>query len=454
MKILTKNGGKCMNKKKYVIGILIVVALSISGCDRSKKTIGESTLTTTIEPTVTTISTPTPEVIETPTKEPEVIETPTQEPEVIIEPTQAPAELTYQGGPTELSDSIFDFQVSIDGVIYELPMKYSDFVATGWTYDGDETTKLPSNYYTFGEDFSNGDREIDVRLINFDINELAYKDCYVGALAFNSDYMELGDINITLSKGIQYGVSTYDDIKKAYGEPSNEYEGDSLKTMTYSLDAYQQLYFSFDMDNGNVISEIKIENFIEPEDFRLSEVDDAIPEIIFAYKAPTKLSDNLLDYSLELEGDLYQLPTPVSEFIKNGWEIVESKSPQVIAGDDIDNITLMKDNQTFSVYAKNYTGNATASENCFVQEIKAGKNIELKISTNIHTGMALKELESALKGYDTEKNETTSSVSFVVNDEKSTWYGYDFYCYEGKLTQIEVNYSPKTSEYKEMMNVK
>lgn len=47
-----------------------------------------------------------------------------------------------------LSDDLYDFQISIDGTVYQFPMFYSDFEALGWEYDGDPTNTLSSNQYT------------------------------------------------------------------------------------------------------------------------------------------------------------------------------------------------------------------------------------------------------------------------------------------------------------------
>ena len=140
--------------------------------------------------------------------------------------------------PSELSDELYAFQISIDGTIYQLPMWASDFEALGWTYDGDATRTLASNEYTVAETWKKGNTSVYTSLANLSMNTVSLKDSMVAGIEVDEYLLKDSNSEIILPKGIQYGVSTKEDVIAAYGDPTYEYDGDNWFKMGYEKDYY------------------------------------------------------------------------------------------------------------------------------------------------------------------------------------------------------------------------
>ena len=118
---------------------------------------------------------------------------------------------------------------------------------------------------------------------------------------------------VELAGGIQMGVSGLDDIKAAYGDPSDIYEGDLYTKYTYEKDSYEDVEL-YVYKEDNTLKQVDMKNLVEPEGYDKGTVSDEVPEIVTSYQAPAALGADLLDPQVEYCGDLYTLPAPVSAF--------------------------------------------------------------------------------------------------------------------------------------------
>ena len=248
-------------------------------------------------------------------------------------------------------------------------------------------------------------------MINLGINEAGLEDCLIGGITVDGSYdIDLSTVSVKLPGGLELGKATLDDIKAAYGEPSDTYEGDLYTKLTYEKDSYQEVELSVYKDD-NTLKEVDLRNFEEPEDYDKGTVSDEVPDIVTSYETPTALGDDMLDTAVEYMGDLYSLPAPVSAFTANGWEIQDAEDTPYVEGGGIAFIDMMKNNQSihFSVY--NEIENATALENCFVRELSFAtydpESIEMKLSGDITLGADKAELikRADEKGYISEEND-------------------------------------------------
>jgi hypothetical protein len=349
-----------------------------------------------------------------------------------------------------LSDDIYSFQIEIDGDVYQFPMKYTDFISYGWVIEGNDTETIDPNYYMYNT-FAKGKLKCFADIINFDINALPINECYVGGITI-SDSQALNAKNFTmrLPKGIEYGKSTVEDVKAAYGTPSDTYESEYYTSLRYEYASYQEIKIVVSADTGR-ISEIEVTNLTMPEDFVAGEVDTTVPEIVNKYKSPDKLDDDFDAFTVKYGGDLYQLPAPVSCFTANGWKIIEKESEMVVTGRSFGWVTLIKDNQRLRVIANNYCEKATAIDNCFVTKVQSGdydNKTEIIIAKNITIGMSVAQLEKTLSGADYKKNDSSSSYDYYeIEAGDSVLDGYEIQTDKKTVTKIVVEYSPKYSDY-------
>lgn len=349
-----------------------------------------------------------------------------------------------------LSDNIYDFQFKLDGALYTFPMSFDDFLALGWEYDGDEDLELSPYSYT-GELFYKGKLRAFVDLLNNGINTVPYSQCMVSGITIDSFYFEdAPETVIELPKGIVYGTSTLDDVKAAYGEPSDVYEGELYTKLSYEYDSYQDWEFEIDVETG-VLNEFDIQNFTYDEEANAAaaaEVSGEPTEEVLAYVAPTELGDDPLSFVVEFAGDLYQLPAPVSVFLENGWTLKTEDSDSVVAGYDFGWLYMMKDNQEFHTLARNYNRNATTIENCFVTTIEGNRydtDLPVVLPGGAATGMTVAELEAALEGVDYTKddsNETYVYYNITGKDEYDEYISILVYTDEDLVSGIEVRYYP------------
>ena len=83
---------------------------------------------------------------------------------------------------TELSDSLYDFQVKIGDKVYQFPMYYQDFAAD-WTLGKNEDPEMGVGTNSYGSiSFYKGDDRVSVDVINLGINQLPLNQCLVWCL--------------------------------------------------------------------------------------------------------------------------------------------------------------------------------------------------------------------------------------------------------------------------------
>lgn len=336
-----------------------------------------------------------------------------------------------------LSDDIYDFQMEISGDLYQFPMTYADFTALGWTLNDTEDPEMMITSNSYGMVyFTKGDLSICADVINLGVNEAAMTDCLVGGITIDegSSGLDLVPLGIKLAKGITMGQSNLDDIKAAYGDPTDTYEGDLYTKLAYQKDFYQQAEF-YVFKEDNTLREVSLRNFSEPEGFDKGGVSGETPAIVTDYTVPDKLGSDMLDPVVEFCGDLYQLPCPVTALQANGWELQEVAHEDFVAGGSMGFIDMMRNNQkvNFSVY--NFTKNAVTIENCFVTDLKAAsydaESITIKTSGDITLGAEKADLIAAAeaKGYAYSDEESYLTIYKDENDKLKTriefWFNKD-----------------------------
>ena len=332
--------------------------------------------------------------------------------EAAAETTEAAGEATDSEIAEGLGDDIYSFSMEFDGQIMKFPMTYQDFVGMGWELSSreDPDMKISTNSYGFVS-FNKGKNSVSAEVMNLGINEVGLEDSLIGGITVDGSYdIDLTSVSVKLPGGIELGKSTLDDIKAAYGDPSDTYEGDLYTKVTYEKDTYQEVELSVFKDD-NTLKKVDMENLEEPEGYDKGAVSDEVPDIVTAYKAPDALGSDMLDTAVEYMGDFYSLPAPVSAFTANGWEIQDAEDTPYVEGGGIAFIDMMKNNQSihFSVY--NETENATALENCFVRELSFAtydpESIAMKLSGDITLGADKAELIKMAdeKGYISEEND-------------------------------------------------
>ncbi|MCD7745801.1 MAG: hypothetical protein LUI13_11090 [Lachnospiraceae bacterium] len=263
-----------------------------------------------------------------------------------------------------------DYQITIAGEVYALPMMYEEFVSYGWSLqDETEDTLEPYSYsfYSFQKD----DMMVTAYVLNLGINTMPIEECIVAGISIDDYYWSDLEETVELPCGIVLGESTLEDIEAAYGTPTDTYEGTQYTQYTYEEDYNQEIELQVFLESG-VLEDIRMENFVEPEGFDEGEMSTETPQSVLAYTKPESLSSDLSAYEIEIDGDCYELPVPVSVLLEDGWEIDADDSDSVIVAQYFGWVTLRKNNQSFSAIVTNDEDYATTPENCWLEELATG----------------------------------------------------------------------------------
>ena len=141
---------------------------------------------------------------------------------------------------------------------------------------------------------------------------------------------------------------------------------------------------------------------------------------------------------MQFDGDFYQLPAPVSEFIKNGWKIDEEGSDTSVKAGRHGYVTLEKDGQTLYGVVNNYSKSAVPIKNSFLTNLHGDFDVT-KVPIQIYRGITLGMNEESMK----------EALSDLYADEEKRDYVRIFVDKNLKLVrEIELSNSPEGLEEK------
>lgn len=149
-----------------------------------------------------------------------------------------------------------------------------------------------------------------------------------------------------------------------------------------------------------------------------TETNTARPAYLDQYTASSELGSDKTSSVISIEGALYQFPAPVSEFINNGWQIIQQPGAIVAGGND--SIRVEKDGKKLYLYTINFAEYQTTSENCVVYSVYIDADDEISVELPIGINF----------------NSDKSDVEAAITE--------DFSCYEGTY-KYDYSYSEYTT---------
>lgn len=166
-----------------------------------------------------------------------------------------------EGEAAQLSDDLYSYQIVINGKLYQVPMDVEELLDEGWKFDEDENAELDAYTYTPNVTLYMGDYQIGVDIVNKTESSQPYSACEACGISINLYYNSDNDIVFILPKGIQSNVASVEDMKAAYGEPTDFSEMDGMAFATYEVEyASKEIKFTFD-ENKLVDIEVRNEDF-------------------------------------------------------------------------------------------------------------------------------------------------------------------------------------------------
>jgi len=338
----------------------------------------------------------------------------------------------------KISEDLYHYDVSLNGVVYTLPTSFSTLEKNGWVgTDFTKDTLEPDQYKL--ETLTNGKQIINIKITNFGVNVSPLSDCLIGGISIDSDNKKNGT-TLAIAKGIAID-STYDEVIAAYGKASEEYKGDTINKLTYKSGTYSDYAISIDTTTKKVIS-IDIENLVPPATAETTAVDTELPAEVKNYKAPSSLGTDLFAFQVKYGGVLYKLPVPINELVKNGWVLQSDGAKVIAAKSSAVGIELRKDNQVLRTQIQNYSDKGQPLKNCFatyVEYYNNGAMISLELPKGISEKSTMEEVTAAYGKPD--ETEESSSLKFYTYGK--IFQEVSFTTENGKIQKISVSYSPK-----------
>ncbi len=359
---------------------------------------------------------------------------------ITAESTQAAESDKPDNKDIVMSDELFDFTFELEGVVYQLPCDYECFTNNGWTISSrnvNSDTKIAGNNYDYF-DMARDGREITVYSYNASGNAKSIKDCKIGGIeCYVSD-----NVDFVIAKGVTPSTGA-DEIKKQFGVPGYSNTGNDYETITYYAEKDSSYNcVKFYISNDARYSSIDMKNFIESEDDKTI-TNAERPDYLNKYKEPTALGKDFKSSVVKIEGDLYQLPAPVSAFIDKGWQITQHSGDVVAGGNDY--IYMKKDGKELDLRIVNYAEYQTTVENCAVTKVSVYDGYGTSIivgseSNNITIGTAKNEVDT-LTGSDFDYYEGTYSHSYSYSEFDERDFGLDISVDKesGKVSSIDVS---------------
>lgn len=331
------------------------------------------------------------------------------------ESTTGVTEQSYEASP-ELSRDIDSFQIQLMDELYQFPINYDDFVATGWKMiekeNSDELIKCGTHSIV---SFHKNGVVASFYVYNPDISIQTIDGCVISGLCSINPIDNRGrKMDIYIPGGFKVGEATKTQILEASREPDSIYESNTFSTLTFETDnIYANTKVKF--DENEILYDISMENPVGTEDYKYSNVDTSY---VAEYTEPLSMGDKITDRIVNFDGDLYQLPVTVNALIENGWATTEAN--ETVVGGSLYHLELERNGVSFSATAYNYSEYGVEIEQCYIQNMSTTKiyGKPFEISGGIHMQITEDELIEILKKEKIIKYEKETYTDGVV-------YGFD-----------------------------
>jgi len=330
-----------------------------------------------------------------------------------------------------LSDNLNDYTFILDDKTYQLPFAYQKLAKEGWKVDDykdiDNDTEIGGCSYETISMTKDG-RKIEVTVYNKRGDIQKVKDCSVAGIAIiDSNNEGIEDKYYISAKKIGL-TSSEDDVRKAFGNPDDLYEGTDVRCLTYKGTG-DNTETKFWFNTGSYpYHKIEMKNIstLEPQD---TEVSDEVPAYLDSYKAPSKLGKDPLNGNVNIGGKIYHVPFPYRELKNDGWECKDEVAPIPAAGEGYhynSSISLQKGDYKIriSVELMNFSEHLAKPENSVVTSvfISSSSDLSFELPGGINRDTSKNDLEQWASDHNFKTNDYDSSVTYgyyAGTDEKA-----------------------------------
>lgn len=320
--------------------------------------------------------------------------------------------------PYEMSESFTDYQININGAVYQVPMSVEEIINSGWAFGaGENSDRILAKEETADTFFVSKDGAVMyATLINFNNADTAMNKCYVSRIKV--DYNDNLLINMLMTGNLSLGRATREQVEKLIGESSDVVELVSGTVVTYKNSDKAKAVLTYNKKT-KVLESIEYINSKKPYNYEETTIPPTTNEFgSTEVTTPQELGKDITSGVVQIQGNIYQLPIKVSEFLNNGWEITFKEDRAIIyAGEHLFG-TLTKDDVTITgVDVFNSSKEEKLIRNCEVISVSSSPDdkYEIVFPANLKVGMKDAEFKGIIQGKEYEFNEVNFDEYIFYN---------------------------------------
>ncbi len=346
---------------------------------------------------------------------------------------------------TQMSDNKYDFNFSLNNVVYKLPATINDFENDGWIIADNDKSATLQPQESIDVSAQNDTGYITLRFYNDSDTAKSVKDCQVGGVTLSFNRSNTYTVTLSNELALADG-SALTDVLFLWGEYNYverlQYFYQEAQTIANSC-AY---IFETDID-GNLVS-VSINNYDKDNTYSNGTIIDGISAEIAA--PVDALSDNLADGIVSFDGIPYALPARVGDLTGPGdWQLVIGATR--IAPNEMTYIVLTKNLRTFgfdnlvTLHIINTTDEEISFEDATIIGISYDSSYEttipiLAFANDITLGMTEEDFLSAANNFEL-TTETSGDSIYYRSALVDNGFEYTFVFREDKtLESMDIMY--------------
>ncbi len=320
--------------------------------------------------------------------------------------------------PYEMSERFSDYQISINGAVYQVPMPVEEILNSGWAFGANENTERVLLTDETADTFfvSKDGAVMYATVINFSKSETSVNKCYVSRLKI--EYPDNLLVDIKLTGGLAFGRATREQVEELIGESSDVVELASGTVVTYKRSDKAKAVLTYNtktklLEGVEFINSKKPGNYQEttaPVETNQSGGTDS--------SAPKELGNDLTSGVVQIEGDIYKLPIKVSDLLNNDWDISFKEDRAILYGGEHLIATFTRGDVTITgVDVHNLSDDEKLIKNCEIIEISSSPDDKYQVlfPASLKAGMKEADLKAAIQGMEYEFNEVNFD-EYVFNN--------------------------------------
>lgn len=324
--------------------------------------------------------------------------------------------------PYEMSERFSDYQISINGAVYQVPMPVEEILNSGWAFGANENAERVLSTEETAETFfvSKDGAVMYATVINFSKSETPVSKCYVSRL--DIEYSDNLLIDIKLTGDLAFGRATRDQVEDLIGESSDVVELASGTVATYKNSDKAKAVLTYNTKT-KVLEGVEFINSKKPGNYQETTAPTEANQSGNADEsAPKELGNDFTSGVVQIEGDVYKLPIKVSDLLNNDWDISYKEDRAILYGGEHLIATFTRGDVTITgVDVCNVSDEEKLIKNCEIIEVSSSPDDEYEVlfPANLKAGMKEADLKAAIQGKEYEFNEVNFD-EYVFNNGSYT----------------------------------